>query len=230
MVFWFSNVVNRKLLIEMQYFTYNGAVCFSFNIWKWGKGDAHLCREWSLPLFCKPPWMSHPASSSLDKTMPSQGIALQRQKGLASIHRNIGMPSCYFIHIKGWILHDFFVIAAAWFVLFCLPFLLLRGFNCFPFFSEKADMLPAFFQLFARQGREMLGGTAVRNLQQHSESGSCLWMSVSLSPLLEAPEDILYEWRVLLPGRQRCCAAADFQETCGLFGFVVLFVISLTFT
>lgn len=46
------------------------------------------------------PWMSHPAGSSLDKTMPSQGIALQRQKGLASIHRNIGMPPCYFIHIK----------------------------------------------------------------------------------------------------------------------------------
>lgn len=46
------------------------------------------------------PWMSHPAGCSLDKTMPSQGIALQRQKGLASIHRNIGMPPCYFIHIK----------------------------------------------------------------------------------------------------------------------------------
>lgn len=45
-------------------------------------------------------WMSHPAGSSLDKTMPSLGIALQRQKGLASIHRNTGMPACYFIHIK----------------------------------------------------------------------------------------------------------------------------------
>ncbi|MEQ2245501.1 hypothetical protein ILYODFUR_028708 [Ilyodon furcidens] len=34
--------------------------------------------------------MSHPAGSSLDKTMPSQGIALQRQKCFASIHRNTG--------------------------------------------------------------------------------------------------------------------------------------------
>lgn len=170
--------------------------------------------------------MSHPASSSLDKTMPSQGIALQRQKGLASIHRNIGMPSCYFIHIKGWILHDFFVVAAAWFVLFCLLFFLLRGFNCFLFFSEKADMLPVFFNYWPGR-EEMLGGTAVRNLQRQSESGSCLWMSVSLSPLLDAPEDILYEWCLPecfpLPGRQRCCTAADFQGTCGLFIYLFFY-------
>lgn len=53
-------------------------------------------------------------------------------------------------------------------------------------------------------------------------------MSVSLSPLLDAPEDILHEWCLpecfLLPGRQRCCAAAaDLKEICGLLFFFLLF-------
>lgn len=78
-----------------------------------------------------------------------------------------------------------------------------------------------FFSIFARQGREMLGGTAVRNLQRQSTSGSCLWMSVSLLLLLDAPEDILHEWCLaacaLPPRRQRCCDAAAFTETRGLF-------------
>lgn len=98
---------------------------------------------------------------------------------------------------------------------------------CFPpfFFLRREGRRAVFFfffsPIFARQGREMLGGTAVRNLQQQSESGSCLWMSVSLSPLLDVPEDILYEWCLavcfLLPGRQRCFVAAGFKETPGLF-------------
>lgn len=58
------------------------------------------CRNGLFHYSASLPWMSHPAGCSLDKTMPSQGIALQRQKGLASIHRNIGMPPCHFIHIK----------------------------------------------------------------------------------------------------------------------------------
>lgn len=78
-----------------------------------------------------------------------------------------------------------------------------------------------FFPIFARQGREMLGETAVRNLQRQSTSGSCLWMSVSLLLLLDAPEDILHEWCLaacaLPPRRQRCCDAAAFTETRGLF-------------
>lgn len=90
----------------------------------------------------------------------------------------------------------------------------------FYFWGGKADVLPL-FSVFARQGREMLGGTAVRNLQRRSTSGSCLWMSVSLLLLLDAPEDILHEWCLAacaLPlRRQRCCDAAAFTETHGLF-------------
>lgn len=129
------------------------------------------------------------------------------------------------------------VVAAACFcalvppVFLCREALIVSPFSFF-FFSVKADMLPVFFYIFARQGREMLGGTAVRNLQRQSESGSCLWMSVSLSPLLDAPEDILYEWCLPecfpLPGRQRCCIAADFQETCRLL-FIFLFFFSCSF-
>lgn len=56
-------------------------------------------------------------------------------------------------------------------------------------------------------------------------------MSVSLSVLLDAPEDILHEWCLAvcfpLPGRKRCFVAARFKETHGLFS-VVLLVVSLT--
>ena len=97
---------------------------------------------------------------------------------------------------------------------FCVcRFFLRRG-------GRRAVFFFFFFSIFARQEREMLGGTAVRNLQQ-SESGSCLWMSVSLSALLDAPVDILHEWCLAvcfpLPGRQRCFIAAGFKETHGLF-------------
>lgn len=92
--------------------------------------------------------MSHPAGSSLDKTMPSQGIALQRQKGLASIHRNIGMPSCYFIHIKGWILHDFFFCCCCCLLLcsFASWLFLLWSINCFPFFLKRQTCCLFFFK------------------------------------------------------------------------------------
>lgn len=56
-------------------------------------------------------------------------------------------------------------------------------------------------------------------------------MSVSLSVLLDAPEDILHEWCLAvcfpLPGRQRCFIAAGFKETHGLFS-VIRLVVSLT--
>lgn len=173
--------------------------------------------------------MSHPAGCSLDKTMPSQGIALQRQKGLASIHRNIGMPPCHFIHIKDWILHVLIVVCSPFFA-FCLfllasssLFLFLVVLYSFVVYLRRQGRRAAFFffSIFARQGREMLGGTAVRNLQRQSTSGSCLWMSVSLLLLLDAPEDILHEWCLAAcafpPRRQRCCDATAFTETCGLF-------------
>lgn len=113
----------------------------------------------------------------------------------------------------------------------------LPCFCVFPFFfpEERRQTCCIFFlslSIFARQGREMLGGTAVRNLQQQSESGSCLWMSVSLSPLLDVPEDILHEWCLavcfLLPGRQRCFVAAGFKEMPGLF-LLSFFSVSLTY-
>lgn len=148
MLLLFSNLANRNFYIWIKHSPYDDAVFLGLSVisrWGWW-GHAHLRLEWSLPLFCKPPWMSHPASSSLDKTMPSQGIALQRQKGLASIHRNVGMPSCYFIHIKGWILHDFFLGGGGCLLLpdlcsFASSFFLLRGFNCFPFFSLSLSPL-----------------------------------------------------------------------------------------
>lgn len=115
-------------------------------------------------------------------------------------------------------------------LIFCFvflpPLLICEGLSflpcfcvCLCFWGEKADVL-SFFSIFARQEREMLGGTAVRNLQQN-ESGSCLWMSVTLSALLDAPEDILHEWCLavcfLLPGRQRCFIAAGLRRLLGFF-------------
>lgn len=48
-------------------------------------------------------------------------------------------------------------------------------------------------------------------------------MSVTLSALLDAPEDILHEWFLAvcfpLPGRQRCFIAAGLRR---LFGFFVI--------
>lgn len=41
------------------------------------------------------------------------------------------------------------------------------------FFSDMLPVFFFFFKLLARQGREMWGGTAVRNLQRQSQSGSC---------------------------------------------------------
>lgn len=42
-------------------------------------------------------------------------------------------------------------------------------------------------------------------------------MSVSLSPLLDALEDILYECVLSAAGRQRCFIAVGFKETLKLF-------------
>lgn len=113
---------------------------------------------------------------------------------------------------------------------FCFVFLpsllICEGFPFFPpasvfaFVSEARRqtcclLLLLFFFSFCQAGKG-LGGTAVRNLQ-HSESGSCLWMSVSLSPLLDALEDILYECVLSAAGRQRCFIAVGFKETLKLF-------------
>lgn len=113
---------------------------------------------------------------------------------------------------------------------FCFVFLpsllICEGFpfsppaSVFAFVSEARRqtcclLLLLFFFSFCQAGKG-LGGTAVRNLQ-HSESGSCLWMSVSLSPLLDALEDILYECVLSAAGRQRCFIAVGFKETLKLF-------------
>lgn len=103
---------------------------------------------------------------------------------------------------------------------FLPPLLICEGLSFLPRFCVclclwEEEGRRAFFSVFARQEREMLGGTAVRNLQQ-SGSGSCLWMSVTLSALVDAPEDILHEWCLavcfLLPGRQRCLIAAGLRR------------------
>lgn len=55
-------------------------------------------------------------------------------------------------------------------------------------------------------------------------------MSVSLLLLLDAPEDILHEWCLaacaLPPRRQRCCDATASTETCGLFLFCFILVLT----
>lgn len=125
---------------------------------------------------------------------------------------------------------------------FCFVFLpsllICEGFPFFPpasvfaFVSEARRqtcclLLLLFFFSFCQAGKG-LGGTAVRNLQ-HSESGSCLWMSVSLSPLLDALEDILYECVLSAAGRQRCFIAVGFKETLKLFSPFIHLAISLTY-
>lgn len=93
------------------------------------------------------------------------------------------------------------------------------------FFSEGRQTCSLFFCFFfflylPGRRKEMLGGTAVRNLQQ-SESGSCLWMSGSLSALLDAPEDILHEWCLAvcfpLPGETKMLLCCCSKETRGPF-------------
>lgn len=54
-------------------------------------------------------------------------------------------------------------------------------------------------------------------------------MSVSLSPLLDALEDILYECVLAAAGRQRCFIAVGFKETLKLFFPFIHLAISLTY-
>lgn len=124
-------------------------------------------------------WMSHPSGSSLDKTMPSRGIALQRQRDLYSIHRNTAMPAGYFIHIKHSIWQILFFQFYFGGTSFCLLFWCVFLFIC-AFVSAKRKQTCCPPLSFARLERKIFRGTAVRNLQ-HSESGSCLWMSSSRS-------------------------------------------------
>lgn len=172
----------------------------------------HLHLKWSLPLFCKPP----PNESSCwlligqDYAIPRDCLAeaerpcFHSQKRwydclLFHSHKSLNLASFRLLLLL-LLLHS-----SAFFFLpppFCFTeavHVCPRSYLPFWFLRKKADVAISFFPPFFYIGqtgkREMLGGTAVLNLQSRvREEAAYEWVWVS-QPLLYAPEDI-FTWMV----------------------------------
>lgn len=153
--------------------------------------NAHRCPEWFLPLFCKPP-LNESSSWLLigwDPAIPRDCLA-EAERPCFHSQKHWYASRLFHSHKRLKIAPSFSMVFCSFpCVFFWLVLLLYKSlphhpclYVCLCFWGEKADVL-SFFLSLASQEREILGRTAVRNLQ-HSESGSCLWMRVSLSALL----------------------------------------------